>query len=171
MTDCAALESEIEEYRPYEDWVDEFDMDCPIITRRGEEVLLIARGAFLTETRRGRRTSYRGRSHGMSIRIMKGAYYRPSAHSGSVEQAPEQTEVIDSLDGHGVFVVTNQRGVSRGNLHTREFRWKSWFRLPLSAQDRRTSQCCQWRTASAYRELWWAMSFRPISSCTGSCLA
>lgn len=29
-------------------------MDCPIVTKRGEEMLLIARGAFLTETRRGR---------------------------------------------------------------------------------------------------------------------
>lgn len=121
--DCAALEAELEACRSYETLADETDPDCPIITKRGEELLLIAYGARLTETRRGRKTSYRGSSHGMSIRIAKGVYYRPSVHQGSIEPAPEQTVVIDGDDGDGVFVVTNQRAVFRGNLQTREFRW------------------------------------------------
>lgn len=121
--DCAALQAEIEACRSYEALSDETDPDCPIITKRGEELLLIAHGARLTETRRGRKTSYRGGSHGLSIRVAKGVYYRPSVHRGSIEAAPEQTVVIDGDDGDGVFVVTNQRAVFRGNLHTREFRW------------------------------------------------
>ena len=120
--DCGALEAEIEACRSYEALADETDFDCPIVTKRGEELLLIAHGARLTETRRGK-TSYRGGSHGLSIRVAKGVYYRPSVHRGSIEPAPEQTRVIDGDDGDGVFVVTNQRAVFRGNLHTREFRW------------------------------------------------
>ena len=66
---------------------------------------------------------YGGHSHGLSIKIVKGVYYRPSVHRGAIEQAPEETRVIDGKDGEGVFVVTNLRAVFRGNLHTREFRW------------------------------------------------
>ena len=121
--DCVALEAEIGACRSYEALADETDPDCPIVTKRGEEVLLIGHGARLTETRRARKTTYSGSSHGMSIRIAKGVYYRPSVHRGSIEAAPEETAVIDGGDGDGVFVVTNRRAVFRGNLHTREFRW------------------------------------------------
>ncbi|MCY4272498.1 MAG: hypothetical protein OXF00_07640 [bacterium] len=121
--ECAELADEIESLRSYEDLVDEMGPDCPIITKRGEEVFMICNGAMLTETRRGAKTNYGGRSHGLSVRVAKGVYYRPSVHRGRVEQAPEETSVIDGKDGEGVFVVTNQRGVYRGNLHTREFRW------------------------------------------------
>ncbi|MCY4036876.1 MAG: hypothetical protein OXF64_05450 [bacterium] len=121
--ECAELADEVESLRSYEDLVDEMSPDCPIITKRGEEVFMICNGAMLTETRRGAKTNYGGRSHGLSVRVAKGVYYRPSVHRGRVEQAPEETSVIDGKDGEGVFVVTNQRGVYRGNLHTREFRW------------------------------------------------
>jgi Asp-tRNA(Asn)/Glu-tRNA(Gln) amidotransferase C subunit len=122
--ECAALESEIEDCRSYEELADEFDPEeCPIITKRGEEVLLVAPGALLTETRRAPKTRYGGYSHGLSVRIAKGVYYRPSVHRGSVDAAPEETAVIDGEDGEGVFVATNQRAVFRGNRHTREFRW------------------------------------------------
>ena len=121
--DCAALESEIEACRSYEDLADEFDPDCPIVTKRGEEVLLIGRGAALVETRRAPKTRYGGHSHGLSVRVTKGVYYRPSVHRGTIEAAPEETAVIDGEDGDGVFVATNKRGVFRGSLHTREFRW------------------------------------------------
>ncbi len=121
--DCAALESEIEACRSYEELADEFDPACPIVTKRGEEVLLIARGALLTETRRAPKARYGGHSHGLSVRVAKGVYYRPSVHRGAIEAAPEETAVIDGEDGDGVFVATNQRGVFRGSLHTREFRW------------------------------------------------
>ncbi len=121
--ECAELADEIEGYRSYEDLADETDPECPIITKRGEEVLLVCHGPMLTETRRGPKMSYGGRSHGLSVRVAKGVYYRPSTHRGAIEQAPEETSLIDGEDGDGVFVVTNKRGVFRGNLHTREFRW------------------------------------------------
>ncbi len=121
--ECEELADEIKGYRSHGDLVDEMDPECPIITKRGEEVLLICRGLMLTETRRAPKMRYGGQSHGLSVRVAKGVYYRPSVHRGAIEQAPEETRVIDGEDGDGVFVVTNQRGVYRGNLHTREFRW------------------------------------------------
>ncbi|MXW94627.1 MAG: hypothetical protein F4110_10485 [Acidimicrobiaceae bacterium] len=121
--DCAALESEIEACRSYEDLADELDPDCPIVTKRGEEVILIGHGAMLVETRRAPKARYGGQSHGLSLRVAKGVYYRPSVHRGTIEAAPEETAVIDGGDGDGVFVATNKRAVFRGSLHTREFRW------------------------------------------------
>ena len=121
--ECAELADEIEAFRTYEDIADESDPECPIITKRGEELLLVCHGPMLTETRRAPKMRYGGHSHGLSIQIAKGVYYRPSVHRGAIEQAPEETRVIDGEDGDGVFVVTNQRGLFRGNLHSREFRW------------------------------------------------
>ena len=121
--DCAALADEIEAYGSYEDLADETSPECPIVTKRGEEVLLVCNGPLLTETRRAPKMRYGGHSHGLSVRVAKGVYYRPSVHRGAIEQAPEENRVIDGADGDGVFVVTSLRGVFRGNLHTREFRW------------------------------------------------
>ncbi|MXV88058.1 MAG: hypothetical protein F4117_12415 [Acidimicrobiales bacterium] len=121
--ECAELADEIEAFRFYEDLADETDPECPIITKRGEEVLLVCHGPMLTETRRAPKARYGGSSHGLSIKIAKGVYYRPSVHRGTIEQAPEETRVIDGEDGDGVFVVSNLRAVFRGNLHSREFRW------------------------------------------------
>ncbi|MYA26150.1 MAG: hypothetical protein F4091_03710 [Acidimicrobiales bacterium] len=121
--ECTELADEIEAFRSYEDLADETDPECPIITKRGEEVLLVCHGPMPTETRRAPKARYGGSSHGLSIKIAKGVYYRPSVHRGTVEQAPEETRVIDGDDGDGVFVVSNLRAVFRGNLHSREFRW------------------------------------------------
>ena len=121
--ECSELADEIEAFRSYEDLADETDPECPIITKRGEEVLLVCHGPMLTETRRAPKARYGGSSHGLSIKIAKGVYYRPSVHRGTIEQAPEETRVIDGEDGDGVFVVSNLRAVFRGNLHSREFRW------------------------------------------------
>ena len=121
--ECSELADEIEAFRSYEDLADETDPECPIITKRGEEVLLVCHGPMLTETRRAPKARYGGSSHGLSIKIAKGVYYRPSVHRGTIEQAPEETRVIDGDDGDGVFVVSNLRAVFRGNLHSREFRW------------------------------------------------
>ena len=118
-----ALAAEIDALRSHHDLHDEFGPQCPIVAKRGEEILLTVHGAALTETRRAPRTSYSGGSHGLSIRVAKGVYYRPSVHRGKIEAAPEQTTVIDGSDGDGVFVVSNKRAVFRGGLHTREFRW------------------------------------------------
>lgn len=120
---CAELADEIEGFRSYEDLGDETSPDSPIITKRGEELLMVCEGPMLTETRRAPKARYGGSSHGLSVRIAKGVYYRPSVHRGTIEQAPEENRVIDGADGDGVFVVTSLRGVFRGNLHTREFRW------------------------------------------------
>lgn len=121
--ECAELADEIEAFRSYEDLADETDPECPIVTKRGEELLLVCHGPMLTETRRAPKARYGGHSHGLSIKIAKGVYYRPSVHRGSITQAPEETRVIDGNDGEGVLVVSNLRAVFRGNLHTREFRW------------------------------------------------
>lgn len=120
--EVAELEAEIEALENYEDLADEFGDDCPIITKRGEEALLVVRGCALVETRRPRAT-YRGGSSGMSFRIAKGVYWRVGGHRGAITPAPEETTLIDGRDGQGVLVVTNRRGVFAGNLHTREFRW------------------------------------------------
>ncbi len=117
------LSAEITGLTNYEQLVDEFTPDCPIITKRGEEVITIVRGVCLTETRRGARTSYGGTSHGMSIRLGKNVSYRPSMHRGTIEPAPEETKIIDGERRDAVMVITNQRAVFRGNLYSREFRW------------------------------------------------
>lgn len=121
--DCSDLAEEIEACRNYRALSDEGFDTCPIVTKRGEEVLLVCESVPLVETRRAPKASYGGTSHGLSIKIAKGVYYRPSVHRGTIQQAPEETRVIDGEDGAGVFVITNTRAVFRGNLHTREFRW------------------------------------------------
>lgn len=120
--EVSELEAEIYALEHYEDLADEFSDDCPIITKRGEEALLVVQGCALVETRRPRAT-YRGGSSGVSFRIAKGVYWRVGGHRGAITPAPEETTLIDGRDGQGVFVVTNRRGVFAGNLHTREFRW------------------------------------------------
>lgn len=57
---CAELADEIEALRKYEDLADETDPECPIITKRGEEVLLVCHGPMLTETRRTPKARYGG---------------------------------------------------------------------------------------------------------------
>ena len=87
--EVAEFEAEIEALENYEDLADEFE-DCSIITKRGEEALLVVRGCALVETRRPR-ARYRGGSSGMSFRVAKGVYWRvggPRARSRPRRRRP-----------------------------------------------------------------------------------
>ena len=96
---------------------DESSSNLPIIPKRGEEVLFVLCGVGLVELRTVTR-SYKGTSHGMSIRIAKGVYYRPGMHAGKITESSEEWKV---LDAGGDMVVSNQRIVYTGVRHTREF--------------------------------------------------
>lgn len=114
----AGLEDSIEFYADVEQAFDEVSGEAPIVTKKGEEVVLIASGVALVEVRRGKAT-YSGGSRGISVRVAKGVSYRVGAHQGTVQAAPEQPTIIDT----GEFVVTNRRAVFVGDKHTREFQW------------------------------------------------
>ena len=101
---------------PAEIW-DETGPGSPIIAKRGEEFLQMFRGVSLVELRTQKR-NYRGSSHGLSIRIAKGVYYRPGIHAGSIT---ETGEVWKPLDEGGDMVITNQRIVYVGTRYSREF--------------------------------------------------
>ncbi len=110
----------------------EADPDCPIVAKRGEEILTVFTGVSLLELRTEKR-SYRGTSHGLSIRVAKGVYYRPGMHSGNIT---ETAEVWKPLDMQGEMVITNQRVVYAGTRYSREFPFAkllSW-RLALEKQ-------------------------------------
>lgn len=98
---------------------DEDSGECPIVPKKGEEVILILEGCGLTETRRGK-GSYQGGSKGVSVRVAKGVTLRSSGHRGTFVQGPEQVTRICS---GGVLAVTSQRAVYKGSLYSREFRW------------------------------------------------
>ena len=91
--------------------------ECPIIAKRGEEILFVFKGVSLLELRTQKRT-YRGTSHGLSIRVAKGVYYRPGMHAGSIT---ETSETWKPMDVGGDMVVTNQRVVYTGIRYSREF--------------------------------------------------
>ena len=96
---------------------DESSSNLPIIPKRREEVLFVLRGVSLVELRTVTR-SYKGTSHGMSIRIAKGVYYRPGMHAGKITDSSEEWKV---LDAGGDMVISNQRIVYTGSRNTREF--------------------------------------------------
>ncbi len=96
---------------------DESDPDLSIIPKRGEEVLYLLRGVALAELRTVTR-SYKGSSHGMSIRIAKGVYYRPGMHAGKITESSEEWKILDTS---GDMVVSNQRVVYSGSRYSREF--------------------------------------------------
>jgi hypothetical protein len=75
--------------------------DFPIILQKNEKLLWIFQGVSLLETRV--KTQYKGTSHGLSIRVAKGLYYRPSMFQGS----PIKTEVTAKIDT-GLLVVTDK---------------------------------------------------------------
>lgn len=75
--------------------------DFPIILQKNEKLLWIFQGVSLLENRV--QTQYRGSSHGLSIKIAKGLYYRPSAFQGK----PIKTETLTKIDA-GLFVVTDK---------------------------------------------------------------
>ena len=96
---------------------DEGGADCPIVTKRGEEVIGVFEGVSLVEMRSRKRT-YKGTSHGLSIRVAKGVYYRPSKHSGAISETVDEWAV---LDDDGALAISNQRVVYTGMRFSREF--------------------------------------------------
>jgi hypothetical protein len=75
--------------------------DFPIILQKNEKLLWIFQGVSLLETRV--KTQYKGTSHGLSIRVAKGLYYRPSMFQGS----PIKTEVTAKIDT-GLLAITGK---------------------------------------------------------------
>ena len=102
--------------RPDSLW-DETGGNCPVVTKRGEEVIGVYTGVSLVELR-SRKLAYKGASHGLSIRVAKGVYYRPSVHSGAISETVDEWKVLD--DG-GTLVISNQRAVYTGLRFSREF--------------------------------------------------
>ena len=113
------ITDEIDSLGDAEQLFDEDSGECPIVPKKGEEVIFILEGCGLTETRRGK-GSYQGGSKGVSVRVAKGVTLRTSGHRGTFVQGPEQVTTICS---GGVLAVTNQRAVYKGSLYSREFRW------------------------------------------------
>ena len=98
---------------------DESSGDCPIVPKKGEEIIYLLYDCALTETRRGK-GSYQGGSKGVSVRVAKGVTLRTSGHRGTFVQGTEQ---VTPICRGGTLVVTNQRAVYKGSLYSREFRW------------------------------------------------
>tara|TARA_Y100000768_G_scaffold376411_1_gene348430 strand:+ start:107 stop:883 length:777 start_codon:yes stop_codon:yes gene_type:complete len=115
--DVEYAEALIAGLKNYQDLVDE-TTESPIVTKQGEELLLVVEGAALVETRR-QRGSYQGGSQGLSLRVAKGVSYRVAGYRGTYEPGPEEPTVIDT----GVFVVSNTRAVFTGSKQNREFHW------------------------------------------------
>lgn len=112
------LQTVLDRMRNYEDAYDESGGSLPIITKRGEHVVSIGDGYSLVEART-RRVRHRGRSHGVSIRIAKGVWYRPTMHTAESVVQREELVLLDE----GEMVITDRRVVFVGNRQTREFRF------------------------------------------------
>jgi len=119
------LRHQINDFENYRDLCDELSAECPIITKRGEDVLAVAKNAALLESRSSG-ARYGGSSHGLSLRIAKGIYYRPSIHSGKVKRGPDTPTVIDT---EGTFTVTSMRAVYHGPTQNREWMWNKLIAL------------------------------------------
>ena len=124
------IEDSIAFYSDIENAFDEISDEAPIVTKKGEEVILIAQGLALVEVRRGKAT-YSGGSRGVSVRVAKGVSLRVGSHRGTMQPAPEKPTIIDSGD----FVVTNKRAVFVGDKHTRAFEWSKILACNEYAHD------------------------------------
>lgn len=72
-----------------------------LISSKGESVIWGFQNVHIRELKKHR--EYRGGSHGYSIRIVKGVYYRVSGFRG----VPVETQSYDSI-GFGTLVITNK---------------------------------------------------------------
>lgn len=88
-----------------------------LMLKKGEAVIAKVEPTALVEPRRlpGR---WEGGSHGVSLRIARGVYYRVGATRGTFQQGAEAPAVIDSS---GTTVFTNQRAVFVGMKQSREW--------------------------------------------------
>ena len=111
------LAREMADYRTI---YDERGEVLPIVPKKGEEVLAVGRHGFTLFEMRTRTGTYKGSSHGLSIRSAEGVYYRPSVHSGSIKETTEEWRAVDR---GGTFVITDRRAVYAGTRYAREFPW------------------------------------------------
>ncbi len=79
----------------------QIDGQLPLVLQKGEQVIWVFKDAKYYESRT--RTHYVGGSHGVSLRVMKGVYYRVGAFRGD----PVQTTALVHVDT-GLLVVTNK---------------------------------------------------------------
>ena len=78
----------------------------------GVSALRLTGGGHLVESRDGCRR-HRGTSHGLSIRVAKGIYYRPGMPGGEVRQdSPDAQKIVDADCD---LVLTNQRSLPLGD--------------------------------------------------------
>ena len=108
------IADEIDSLSDAEELLDEDSAECPIVPKKGEEVIFILDGCALTETRRSK-GSYQGGSRGVSVRVAKGVTLRTSGHRGTFVQGPEQ---VTTICNGGVLAVTNMRAVYKGSLYS-----------------------------------------------------
>lgn len=118
------LSRELHAMTNHEDIVDE--IEAPIVTKRGEEVLFMIEDAHLLESRAGAR--YRGKSMGASIRVAKGVYLRPGVHGGEIKQGPDEIKNLDT----GQFCVTTRRCVFSGSRQTRTWEYSKLVAVDYS---------------------------------------
>ena len=92
------------------------DGHLPILLERDEQIIWVFQTAQYYETRT--KTQYVGGSHGMSLRVMKGVYYRVGSHKGERIQT-QHTELADV----GLFAITNKSVHFKGT--------EKAFRIPI----------------------------------------
>ena len=75
--------------------------DVPILFQKGEQPIWLFNGVTLSRFRT--RTSYVGGSQGVSLRVMRGVYYRVGSSRGERVQTSELTEI-----GRGAVILTTR---------------------------------------------------------------
>ena len=96
--------------------------------KKGERTFAILTGGVALIEPRRQTGTYRGRSSGSSVRIVKGFYLRSGGSTGTYVPGPEVPVPID----RGTAFVTNQRVVFRGEMATREWAWSKLISLDHS---------------------------------------
>lgn len=78
-----------------------FDMTIPVNFQKSEQLIWLFQNAEYLQPRT--HTTYQGRSSGVSLRVMKGVYYRTGMFTGN----PIKTTEIATID-RGILAVTNK---------------------------------------------------------------
>jgi hypothetical protein len=100
--------------------------DPQLILKRGEVAHLETPAEMLKEVAI---REYKGGSHGVSFRIMKGVSYRVGQHRGQMEVVGSRLEIADT----GTLVVTSQRVVFTGTRRSQEVRYDKLLNLNVYA--------------------------------------
>lgn len=95
-----------------------------------EEIILIASGVHLVETRKSP-SRFRGSSSGISVRLSKRVSVRSGEFSGESLPGASIPTIVDS----GQFVVTTKRSVFTGSKETREFMYSKLLGINRQSFD------------------------------------